>query len=529
MSYELIAGVDLGSNSFRVQIGRIVGDQIHPLDTLKETVRLGSGLTREKLLDHASQQRAIDTLRRFGERLRGFAPEAVRAVTTDAMRVARNARMVILQAEAALGFPIEIIGGREEARLIFIGAANALPVASHRRLVVDIGGGSTEFIIGEGTEPLLMESLFMGGISYRQRFFPEGKVDKKRFYAAEVSAAREVEAIAVDYQRFGWQEAVGSSGSAQEIATILEMNDLNPEGVSGISRQGLARLRQLLIRAGSAEALNLKGMRSERLTILPSAVAILSAVFSELAIEHMTYTDGALPLGVLYDLLGRFEHHDTRDETVSQFMRRYQVDETQVRRVERTALLLLGQMIMLDSPEHENDVHFLRWAVSLHEIGVSVAHAEFHKHGAYILGHADMPGFSKRDQARLALLVLGQRGKLQKLASMPAGDPNWRLVFCLRLAALLHRARDEHPLPDLAVRESPVGFQLDVPSGWPDANPMTAAALTDETLLWRRVGIKLRIRQVPGETAAQLDLLQKSYPVAGDRATGEAQDLALNS
>jgi len=505
MSYELIAGVDLGSNSFRLQIGRIVGDQIHPLETLKETVRLGSGLTREKLLDHASQQRAFEALRRFGERLRGFDLETVRAVTTDAMRVARNARMVLPQAEAALGFPIEIIGGREEARLIFIGASNALPAANYRRLVVDIGGGSTEFIIGERTEPLLMESLFMGGISYRQRFFPEGKVDKKRFYAAEVSAAREIEAIAVDYQRFGWQEAVGSSGAAQEIANILEMNDLNPDGGSGISREGLARLRQLIIRAGSAEALDLKGMRGDRLVILPGAIAIMSAVFSELGMAHMTYSDGALPLGVLYDLLGRFEHHDTRDETVAQFMRRYQVDETQVRRVERTALLLLGQMIKLDSPEHENHVHFLRWAVSLHEIGVSVAHSEFHKHGAYILAHADMPGFSKRDQARLALLVLGQHGKLQKLASMPAGDPNWRLVFCLRLAALLHRSREDQPVSQVSVKESPVGFQLEVPAVWLDDNPMTAAALTDEALLWRRIGLKVRVRPMPSEAAVPIE------------------------
>jgi exopolyphosphatase/guanosine-5'-triphosphate,3'-diphosphate pyrophosphatase len=349
----------------------------------------------------------------------------------------------------------------------------------------------------------------MGGISYRQRFFPEGKVDRKRFYAAEVSAAREVEAIAVDYQRFGWQEAVGSSGSAQEIAEILETNDLNPEGAAGISRPGLEKLRQLLIKAGSAEALNLKGMRSDRFTILPGAIAIMSAVFSELAIEQMTYSEGALPLGVLYDLLGRFEHHDTRDETVVQFRSRYQVDKVQVGRVERTAVTLLGQMIKLDSPEHENDVHFLRWAVSLHEIGVSVAHAEFHKHGAYLLSHADMPGFSKRDQARLALLVLGQRGKLQKLASMPAGDPNWRLVFCLRLAALLHRARDEQPLPDLTVKESAFGFQVELGSGWLDANPITAAALADESLYWRRVGIKLRIRTVPREKATQQELWQK--------------------
>jgi exopolyphosphatase/guanosine-5'-triphosphate,3'-diphosphate pyrophosphatase len=226
------------------------------------------------------------------------------------------------------------------------------------------------------------------------------------------------------------------------------MNELNPDGGSGISREGLARLRQLLIRAGSAEALKLKGMRSERLPILPGAIAIMSAVFSELAIEQMTYSDGALPLGVLYDLLGRFEHHDTRDETVVQFMRRYQVDETQVRRVERTALLLLGQMIKLDAPEHENDVHFLRWAVSLHEIGVSVAHSRVSQAWRLHPGARRHAGLFEARSGAPGLLVLGQRGKLQKLASMPAGDPNWRLVFCLRLAVLLHRARDDQPLPE---------------------------------------------------------------------------------
>ncbi len=497
MSYELIAGVDLGSNSFRLQIGRVVGNRIHPLETLKETVRLGSGLTRDKLLDRASQQRALEALSRFGERLREFTADQVRAVTTDAMRVARNADLVLPHAEAALGFPIEIIGGREEARLIFIGAANALPAASHRRLVVDIGGGSTEFIIGQRAEPWLMESLFMGCISYRQRFFPEGKVDKKRFGAAEVAAAREIEGIIADFQRMGWEEAVGSSGSAQEIADILESNELNPDGAIGITRAGLGKLRQLLIRAGSAEALGLPSIRPERLPILPGSIAIMSAVFSALKIERMTYSDGALPLGVLYDLLGRFGHHDTRDETVIDFRRRYQVDQGQVRRVERTAMALLGQLIRLDAPEHENDAHFLRWAVSLHEIGVSVAHNQSHKHGAYIVSHADMPGFSKRDQARLALLVLGQRGKLQKLATMPDGDPNWRLVFCLRLAVLLHRSRDdEQLLAEPSVSESAVGFQLLLPAEWLNANPIAAAALDEEVLVWRRIGSNLRITSV---------------------------------
>ncbi len=499
MSYELIAGVDLGSNSFRLQLGRIVGDQIHPLDDLKERVGLASGLTRERILDHASQQRALDALRRFGQQLRGFAPEQVRAVATDAMRVARNADLVLQQAEAALGFPIEIIGGREEARLIFIGAANALPKATHRRLVVDIGGGSTELVIGQGLEPLLMESLFMGGINFRQRFFPDGKVDGKRFSAAELSAARQIEAVVADYRRCGWQEAVGASGSAQELADVLELNGLNPDFCSGITRQGLARLRAMIIAAGAAEQLPLKGLRSERLHIFPGALAIMSAVFSSFELEEMTYSAGALPLGVLHDLRSRFEHHDTRDVTVAQFMRRYQVAEEQVRRVERTALALLGQLVQLDSPEYESDVHFLRWAVSLHEIGISVAHGGFHKHGAYLVSNADMPGFSQRDQSRLAMLLLGQRGRLQKLASLPAGDANWRLLVCLRLAVLLHRSRDDQAPPALAIRESPGGFQLDLPAAWLDGNPLALAALREESLLWGRIGSQLRLSALPSE------------------------------
>ncbi len=225
----------------------------------------------------------------------------------------------------------------------------------------------------------------------------------------------------------------------------------------------------------------------------------MSAVFSELAIERMIYSDGALALGVLYDLLGRFEHHDTRDETVLHFMRRYQVAEAQVRRVERTALTLLGQLIALDSSAHENDVHFLRWAVSLHEIGVSVAHAGFHRHGAYIVSNADMPGFSKRDQQRLALLILGQYGKLQKLAAMPAGDANWRLLLCLRLAVLVHRSRDDEPLPNWSIKESPVGFELAVPADWLAACPSVAAALVDEALFWRRIGVTVQIKRLPDE------------------------------
>ena len=495
MSYELIAAVDLGSNSFRLQVGRVLGDQIYPLDSLKESVRLASGLSSGKLLDANSQQRALEALGRFGERLRGFQPEAVRVVATNALRVAKNASEFLPQAEAALGFPIEIISGREEARLIYIGAAHSLPLVSHKRLVVDIGGGSTEFIIGKKVTPLLMESLYMGCVSYTLRFFPDGKVDKKNFREAEVAAAREVETIAFDYQRFGWREAIGSSGSARAIADLLEMNHLNPDGVSGITRQGLETLRTLMIRAGSAAAMGLDGLRSDRLPVLPGAIAIMCALFSELGIAHMSYADGALRLGVLYDLLGRFHHDDMRDATVLQYMRRYQVDGRQAERVENTALHLLGQLIDIDAPEHENDVRFLKWAVSLHEVGISIAHNSYHKHGAYILNFADMPGFSKKDQARLALLVLGQRGKLEKLTILPQSDATWRLIFCLRMAAVLHRSRDDHELPAFTIKQGAGSYQFELPADWLAANPLSAAVLADEALAWQRVGSGLRIKR----------------------------------
>ena len=486
MIYETVAAVDLGSNSFRLQVGRVVDDQIYPLDSLKEPVRLASGLTEDKRLDAAAQERALAALSRFGERLRGLDQGAVRAVATNTMRVAKNVGDFLPQAEVALGFPIEVIAGREEARLIYIGASHSLPSAAHKRLVVDIGGGSTEFIIGKRHEPQLMESLYMGCVSFTLRHFPGGKVDKRRLREAQVAAAKEIELIAHDYQRMGWKEAVGSSGSARAIADILEMNEMNPDGESGITRIGLERLCALLVKAGSAEALELRGVKGDRMPVLPGGIAIMSAIFEELDLERMTYADGALRLGVLYDLLGRFHHHDMRDATVAHFRRRYQVERDQVERVEASAMQALTQLS--GGTPHEDDVHFLSWGCRLHEIGISVAHNAYHKHGAYILTYADMPGFSKKDQARLAMLVLGHRGKLEKLAALPTVDSLWVLIFCLRLAVALQRTRDDRQLPAWRVSVTQRGFQLELPGEWLAQNPWTAAALAEETIIWKQIG-----------------------------------------
>jgi exopolyphosphatase/guanosine-5'-triphosphate,3'-diphosphate pyrophosphatase len=495
MEYEQIAAVDLGSNSFRLEIGRVVDDQIYSLDSLKETIRLASGLTRQKLLCDEAQRRGLDTLARFAERLRGFAPETVRAVATNTLRVAKNSDEFIRQAEAVLGFPIEIIGGREEARLIYIGVAHAMPPGRGKRLVVDIGGGSTEIVIGRKVEPQLMESLFMGCVSYTSRFFLDGRVDKKRFAEAEIAAAREIEAIAQDYRAFGWNEAVASSGTAKAVADILEINRMNPDGAAGISREGLDALKARLIRAGSASALKLDGLRADREPVLAGGLAILSAVFTALGLSGVSYAEGALRLGVLYDLLGRFHQIDMRDATVRQFARRYQADAKQAARVERTAMQLFSQLIAPADPHYESELRALRWAVALHEIGISIAHTGFHKHGAYIIRSADMPGFSKKDQERLSLLVLGQRGKLEKLPLIPSSDPLWRQLFCLRLAALLHRSRDDQALPLLQVKQSSTGFSIELPAQWLQKNPLTAGALADESNAWQRVGWEMRVRR----------------------------------
>jgi exopolyphosphatase/guanosine-5'-triphosphate,3'-diphosphate pyrophosphatase len=486
MIYETVAAVDLGSNSFRLQVGRVVDNQIYTLDSLKESVRLASGLMADKRLDAGSQARALEALRRFGERLGGLDKGAVRAVATNTLRVAKNADEFLPLAEEALGFPIEVIAGREEARLIYIGASHSLPTSAQKRLVVDIGGGSTEFIIGKRHDPLLMESLYMGCVSYTLRFFPDRKIDKKRLRDAQIAAAKEIELIAHDYRRMGWKEAIGSSGSARAIADILEMNGMNPNGDSGISRAGLDKLCAMLVKAGSAEALDIPGIKSDRLPVLPGGIAIMSAVFEELGIERMTYADGALRLGVLYDLLGRFHHHDMRDSTVAQFIRRYQVEADQAERVEATALSALTQLT--EGSPSEADVQFLSWATRLHEIGISVAHNAYHKHGAYILTYADMPGFSKKDQARLAMLVLGHRGKLEKLGAVVAVDSAWRLIFCMRLAVLLHRTRDDRALPAWRATATASGFQLDLPAEWLQANPWTAAALGEEAAVWKQIG-----------------------------------------
>lgn len=494
--YELIAAVDLGSNSFRLQVGRVVEGQVYPLDGLKEAVRLAAGLTPQKYLDEPAQVRALEALRRFGERLRGFQPGAVRAVGTNALRVAKNGAEFLEQAQVALGFPIEIIAGREEARLIYVGVAHTLPNPATQQLVVDIGGGSTEFIIGRNFKPLALESLYMGCVSYSLQYFPGGKVDKHGMREAEVAARRELQAISRRYKELNWAEAVGSSGSAKAMLDILEQNGWSS---GGITRDGLEQLRALLLRAGDMNQVQAPGVRPDRIPVLPGGLSIMLAVFKEFGLERMTFSEGALRLGVLYDLVGRYHHQDLRDATVRQFTRRYHVEAGQARRVADTAATLLGQLLPSSLDENDNDGRFLRWAARLHEIGVSVAHSGYHKHSAYILANADMPGFSRMDQSRLSRIVLAHRGKLERVQAMDPDSKDWLLILALRLAVLMNRSRDGSKLPPVSLSGSARSFVLTAAADWLDYSPLTASALEEETRQWRSLGIELRIKRKPVE------------------------------
>ena len=490
---SLLAAVDLGSNSFRLQIGRVVTTggitEIFPVDRMKETVRLAAGLRADKHLDDAAVTRAVTVLERFGERLRSFHPERVRAVATNTFRVARNVNDFLPQAEAALGFPIEIIAGREEARLIFAGVSHALPSSAERRLVIDIGGGSTEFIIGQSYEPEHMESLYMGCVSYSRQFFPGGILDAHAFKQAEFAARREVELISRTYRRAGWVEVYGSSGTAKALHGILTASGWSEQG---ITRRGLHKLKEVLIRAGTVPAANLQGIKASRHEVLPGGLSIMLAIFDELGIERMLPADGALRLGVLYDLLGREASQDKREDTVRLFMHRYSVDESQALRVEALASRLFHSVCPNASEEL---IQALKWAARLHEVGLSIAHAGYQKHSAYILEHADMPGFSRGEQQLLAKFALWHAGKLSRgVSGMTVQGQETLALFALRLATLLLRRREDWPEGEpIDLRPSQQGVQLQLDSNWLADHPLTDYSLRNEIADWNKLGLEVAL------------------------------------
>jgi len=489
------AAVDLGSNSFHMVVGRIEGGQLNVVDKLRERVQLAAGLDAEGELTDEAMDRALACLERFGQRIDGMPSGRVRVVGTNTLRKAKNGRTLMERARLALGYPIEIISGREEARLIYLGVAQTSPDAG-RRLVVDIGGGSTEVIVGEGFDIADADSLYMGCVSFSQRFFADGKIWSKGFRDAQLAAELELQSIAQSYRKMGWENAVGCSGTINAVYAIARENGWLEN--DAITPRSLKKLRKALIAAGHVDSLELPGLADDRKGVIASGTAILEALFLDLRIERMVTSGGALREGVLYDLVGRINHEDVRDRTIRWFQVHYQVDLEQAERVEQSALTLLHQATRVWDLDEGWGEQLLSWAARMHEIGVSISHTGYHKHGAYIATHAHMAGFSREEQRTIAALIANQRRKIKpevfdNLDPLKVSDV-LRLVVLLRLAVRLNRGRDlERPPFVLKVKKDQL--RLHFPDGWLEQHPLTLAALEDEAQYLEGFGFQLVLRE----------------------------------
>lgn len=491
-----VAAVDLGSNSFHLFVARVVDGRLHIVDRLKQRVLLAAGLDKKGNLSASAQKRALECLEQFGQRLGHLPHESVRAVGTNTLRRARNTKSFVRRAERVLGHPIEVISGREEARLIYLGVSHSIAENVGRRLVIDIGGGSTECIIGKHFEPLAADSLYMGCVSYSLAHFPGGRIRREYMENAEIAARLELEALTSRYNALKWKECVGSSGTILATEQILRANGWSRQG---ITREGLVKLRKSIIGLGHVNRLaEVRGISEDRAPVYPGGLAILNAAFDAFGITRMQTSTGALREGLVYDLLGRIGHEDVRDATVREFAERYQVDLEQAGRVEKTALALLRAAAAAWGLRADAARRFLCWASRLLEVGLSISYNGYHKHSAYIVAHADMPGFSREDQELLAALLLAHRRKLnESYFSALSGEHAWMarcLSVLLRVSVRLHRGRRFRALPGMKLSVRKNRIDLRFPRGWLDKHPLTRADLEDERERLQVVGFELTVR-----------------------------------
>lgn len=490
---ETVAAVDLGSNSFHMIVGKLDNKQLVIVDRLRDSVRLGGGLLPDKTLKDDAWERALESLSKMGQRLQPLPHHAVWAVGTNTMRQIRDGGAFLKAAQDALGHPIEIIGGREEARLVYLGVAHGLAAGDETRLVVDIGGGSTELIRGQGLEPVDRESLFMGCVSMTNRFFADGEISETSLDQAILAARVELRPVRRLFDSARWETAVGSSGTIKAIQKVVVANGWSEEG---ISKGSLKKLRRALIDAGHVDKLKLDGLSDERRPVFAGGVAVLSAVFKSLDIDLMQVSDLALREGLLYELVGHIRHIDIRDSTVKALMQRFSIDHDQARRVESTARALLKQVSELWALNDAEHTLMLNWACRLHELGLVVSHGSFHKHGAYILANADLPGFTRQQQAILATLVRVHRRKFaeSEFADLPADavQAGRRLAVLMRLSVLMHRGRGGSHKPPMKIDVENTAIAIRFPEHWLDEHPLTEAEISREADYLSAAGFTLQ-------------------------------------
>ena len=488
---DLFAAIDLGSNSFRLEIGRLENGLLRRIEYLKDTVRQGNGLDAEHRLSAEAMERGWACLARFGERLAGWPGTQVRAVATQTLREARNREVFLERAQRLLGHRIEVITGREEARLIYLGVTHTLPETDERRLVIDIGGRSTELILGQGHQPQWLQSYPVGSVSWSMQHFPHGRWSRSALRTAEVAAQAVLDEALSHCPRSHWDRAYGCSGTVGAVADVLQA-----EGwpVGTITTQGLDWLQEQLLQAGSPERLRLAGLKDDRRPVMAGGLAVLRAVFALMQIDTLHLSAGALRHGALFDLLERENPgNDVRDRMIDWLARHFEVDGPHSERVTQTALHLFDQLNAGTGQDGQR--RQLQWAAQVHEIGMHIAHSEYHKHGAYILEHTDLAGFTVDELHHLGVLVLGHRGKLRKLGAALDALTVAQPLLSLRLAVLLCHARRAPDVHGLRLQSAPAsqGFELQLPTGWAQRFPQSAHLLHEEQIAWAKSPWPLRV------------------------------------
>jgi exopolyphosphatase/guanosine-5'-triphosphate,3'-diphosphate pyrophosphatase len=486
----MYAAVDLGSNSFRLHIGEPVAGQMHIVRTARDPIRLAAGLGPDAMLSLDAMETAVRSLRDFSAILRQHRLDAVRVVATNTLRVARNAEALLPRLEAAIGYPVEVISGEEEGRLIYMGVSCALARAGEQRLVIDVGGGSTEVIAGCGDEIRLVESFSIGTHPQSAAYFPGGRIDAQSFEAAVNAARARFEDAADRYRAHGWQAAYGSSGTIRAISEVISRNRI---GDGAMSVDSLMALRDKLIEAGHADAFDLPGIKRERVIVMAGGLSVLLGAMQEFGVGAMTAINAGLRLGVLSDLELRACRSDRRDSAVQDCMRRFGADEPRALRTAAIAGRLYDKLASGDAGLRRH----LLWSCMLHEVGLAVSHTGAHKHAAYIVEHADLPGFTNREQGLMSAIVLAQKGNLRKVRDA-LGEPDLaRAVLAMRLAAVFMHARVDGDLDALRLRMKN-RIEIDIPRGWLKQHPTVAAWFDKEAAAWGEVGVGFQVSQIQG-------------------------------
>lgn len=499
--HEILATIDLGSNSFRLLVAKMSRDGIlHPLDQIKETVRLAAGLDHNNNLTYQAQEDALKVLARFSERLVGFDKGKVRAAATSTLRVAKNAREFLDEAIKTLGYKIEIISGNEEARLIYIGAAHSLAFTLDKRLVVDIGGGSTEFIIGSGYKPLIMESVTMGCVSFSNRYFEQGRLTLDNFNCAIFAARCKIQSMEHLFINHKWELAVGTSGTARALYELCVAHGF----ANQITLNALYEVKKILIQQKNFHKLNIDGIKEERKTVIAGGLAIMIAIMEELAIEEIMIADWSLREGLMYDLWGRISNRDLREHTVLDLKTRYKIDEAQSMRVANFSQKLYLELMKTNEQGlriDESQLKLISWASQLYEIGLSISHNDYHKHGAYILANSDLAGFSRFEQAFLSDLVKCHRGSVAKIISYLQERYTIKaklifMVLAFRVAVIFNRKRQDLLLDNLikVICSFDNGCKLNINKEWLSQNPLTLHSIKEEVLEWQNLGFEISVK-----------------------------------